>query len=69
MIAVGCLFVILVIMLFMVESYILMLLWNWLIPLFWINAPILDFFQFMGVIVLINIIGSIVRSAFTRNKE
>lgn len=69
MIAVGCLFVILVIMLFMVESYILMLLWNWLIPLFWNNAPILDFFQCMGVIVLINIIGSIVRSAFTRNKE
>ena len=69
MIAVGCLFLILVIMLFMVESYILMLLWNWLIPLFWINAPILDFFQCMGVIVLINIIGSIVRSAFTRNKE
>ena len=69
MIAVGCLFVILVIMLFMVESYILMLLWNWLIPLFWFNAPILDFFQCMGVIVLINIIGSIVRSAFTRNKE
>ena len=69
MIAVGCLFVILVIMLFMVESYILMLLWNWLIPLFWINAPISDFFKCKGVIVLINIIGSIVRSAFTRNKE
>jgi len=66
---IGCLICIVVIASFFLESYVLMLLWNWLAPLFWSEAPILGFWECIGIIVLINLIGSIIRSAFRLNKN
>jgi hypothetical protein len=44
--------------LFMVCPYVFMLLWNWLVPLFWAAAPILTFWQSVGIIILLAIVGS-----------
>lgn len=41
--------------------YVFMLLWNWLVPIFWSNAPILTFWQSFGIVVLLSIIGSFFR--------
>ena len=65
----GCLISILIVAGFFVESYVLMILWNWLAPLFWSAAPELTFLQCIGIIVLINLIGSIIRSALGFNKN
>ena len=54
---------ILVIASFFLEGYVLMLLWNWIAPLFWSAAPELTFWQCIGIIILINLIGSIIRNA------
>jgi len=64
----GCLIGILIIAAFFLESYVLMLLWNWLAPLFWSTAPEITFWQCIGIILLINLIGSIIRSAFGLKK-
>lgn len=45
-----------------IEPLILMMLWNWLAPIFWATAPILTFWQAVGVCILINIIGSAFRN-------
>lgn len=66
---IGCIVAIIVITAFFFESYVLMLLWNWLAPLFWNAAPELTFLQCIGIIVLINLIGSIIRSALGFNKN
>ena len=65
----GCLISILIVAAFFLESYVLMILWNWLAPLFWSAAPELTFLQCIGIIVLINLIGSIIRSALGFNKN
>ena len=36
--------------------YIFMILWNWLIPMFWASAPILNFWQALGIVILIKLI-------------
>ena len=60
---------ILVIASFFLEGYVLMLLWNWIAPLFWSAAPELTFWQCIGVIILINLIGSIIRNALGFKKD
>ena len=65
----GCIIAIIVIAAFFLEGYVLMLLWNWLAPLFWSAAPILCFWECIGIILLINLIGSIIRSALGLNKK
>ena len=40
-------------------GWIFMLLWNWLLPLFWASAPILNIWQGVGIIILLNIIGNL----------
>ena len=37
-------------------ALVVMLLWNWLVPLFWSGAPVLGFWQTWGIIILVNII-------------
>ena len=59
----GCIIAILVIAAFFLEGYVFMLLWNWIAPLFWSSAPELTFWQCIGIIILINLIGSIIRNA------
>ena len=41
---------------------ILMLLWNWLAPLFWVNAPILTFWQTFGIYIFILILTNLFRN-------
>lgn len=60
---------ILVIAAFFLEGYVLMLLWNWIAPLFWSAAPELTFWQCIGIIILINLIGSIIRNALGFKKD
>ena len=42
-----------------IGGWIFMLLWNWIAPLFWIGAPVLTFWQGVGVVVLLKIIGTL----------
>lgn len=42
-------------------AWIVMLLWNWVVPLFWTNAPILGFWQTWGALILLSMIGSFFR--------
>lgn len=42
-------------------AWIVMLLWNWVAPLFWCGAPILGFWQTWGALILLSIIGSFFR--------
>ena len=65
----GCLISILIVVGFFVESYVLMILWNWLTPLFWSAAPELTFWECGGIILLINLIGSILRNALGFKKD
>ena len=44
------------------EGWIASLLWNWLAPLFWENAPVLGIWQAFGILVLINIIFGVFKS-------
>lgn len=48
--------VLIIISLSLVEALISMLLWNWIAPLFWDEAPILNFWQATGVLILLNIL-------------
>jgi len=43
----------------------LMLLWNWIAPIFWVAAPVLTFWQSVGINVLLWLIGSAFRSTQT----
>ena len=47
----ACLFILIVVLFYWAAiSFIIMCLWNWLIPLFWTSAPILTFFQTAGIL-------------------
>ena len=37
-------------------GWLIMLLWNWLAPIFWKSAPILTYWQGVGVGIFINIV-------------
>lgn len=59
-----CLIVtVILIVLSFLEALIVQLLWNWLIPIFWSTAPILTYWQALGVCILLSIIGSAFRSS------
>jgi hypothetical protein len=49
------------------SGWIFMLLWNWLAPLFWSNAPILTFWQAWGVCIILSWIGSLIRGSKSSN--
>lgn len=51
----GCLLILILCIIFgAIGGLVFMLLWNWLAPLFWHNAPLLTFWQAWGVTVLIS---------------
>lgn len=43
-------------------GWLFMSLWNWLLPLIWIAAPIFTFWQALGIVMLLTIIGSLFKS-------
>jgi len=57
----GCFSCLLTILIFAAVAlflgWVLMSLWNWLVPIFWVAAPILTYWQATGIVVLISIIG------------
>jgi len=44
------------------QAWIVQLLWNWLVPVFWTSAPILTYWQSFGCCILLGIIGGFFRS-------
>ena len=59
----GCSSCLLAILIFAVVTLflglVLMSLWNWLVPIFWVAAPILTYWQATGIVVLVSIIGKL----------
>lgn len=39
-----------------ITAALFMLLWNWLVPIFWAAAPIINFWVAFGVIMLLGIV-------------
>ena len=61
----SCFFALIVIVLLsFLEAWVLMLLWNWIAPIFWATAPILTFWQAYGAMVLIQIIAGLFKNLF-----
>lgn len=61
----SCFFALIVIVLLsFLEAWVLMLLWNWIAPIFWATAPILTFWQAYGTMVLIQIIAGLFKNLF-----
>lgn len=59
---INCIFVLAIFIVCMAFTpFVFMLLWNWLVPIFWSNAPILTFWQSFGIVILLGIIGSFFR--------
>ena len=57
---IGCLIALMIIVgLAAFEGWIVSLLWNWLAPIFWANAPVLGVWQAFGILFLINLIGRV----------
>lgn len=38
------------------EAWIIMMLWNWIVPMFWASAPILNFWLTLGIMMLCNLL-------------
>jgi hypothetical protein len=55
--------IIIVITALFLQAWLVQLLWNWLVPMFWTSAPILTYWQSFGCCVLLGIIGSKFRSS------
>lgn len=53
-------YIIMILLCACITPLLLMLLWNWLIPIFWIHAPILNFWQSFGIVILLGLIGQII---------
>ena len=58
--------IVVVILLSLFTGWIFMLLWNWLAPIFWTAAPILTYWQAMGIMLILNIIGSFFKSSSSK---
>lgn len=55
---IGCILGILIaIGLAALEGLVISVLWNWLAPMFWTNAPILGIWEAFGILFLLNLIG------------
>lgn len=62
-VVIGCFLALIVIILISIfEVWVVMCLWNWLIPMFWASAPILSFAETFGVLILLNIIAAIFKN-------
>lgn len=40
----------------LIFGYPFMLLWNWIAPIYWVNAPTLTFWQAVGSLLLLDIL-------------
>lgn len=59
----GCIGSLLLIALMAIfEGWIASLLWNWIAPIFWANAPVITIWQAIGILFLLNIVFSVFRN-------
>lgn len=64
----GCMIILIILICCLtLEPLILMLLWNWLAPIFWTTAPELTFWQSFGIYILLSIIGGFFKTS--NNKQ
>jgi hypothetical protein len=49
------------------EAWIIMMLWNWIVPIFWANAPTLSFWLTLGIMMLCNLLFSNRKITVSRN--
>ena len=69
----GCMYITLILVLLTVfgvgylllTGLTLMVLWNWLAPLFWNDAPEVTYWQSVGIAFFLTIIGGILRGGIT----
>jgi hypothetical protein len=74
---VGCLAIVLVFILcaalifgvLCLEGWILMLLWNWVVPVIWAGAPTLTYWVAVGVLTLLHLIGGCFKTTVHRKNE
>ena len=60
----GCIVICVILaVLSFLEAWVVQLLWNWIAPIFWTNAPILTYWQSFGCCILLSFIGSAFRSS------
>lgn len=60
----GCMIILIILICCLtLEPLILMLLWNWLAPIFWTSAPELTFWQSLGICILLSIIGGFFKTS------
>ena len=65
----GCFYSIFVVFLIcFLFSLVFMFLWNWIIPIFWVNAPILTLFESFGCVLILCIVCGIIKSIFNPEK-
>ena len=58
--AIGCLIAIALIAgLLILEGWIAAFLWNWIAPIFWSSAPVLTTWQALGIMFVLDIIGTL----------
>ena len=55
----GCLSLIISLIIYFILALVIMLLWNYIIPIFWVSAPLLTYWQSFAIVMLIKIIKSI----------
>jgi len=51
-----------------VQSWLFMLLWNWIVPLIF-SLPHVSFFQAFGILALLNFIGGCFRSTWVKKED
>lgn len=51
------------------EGWLLMLLWNWVVPAIWAGAPTLTYWVAVGAIALLNLIGGCFKTVVHRKNE
>lgn len=69
--SIGCIWMVLLILLtitiiacvLFISGLLFMFLWNWILPIFWTNAPILNIWQAVGSVLLLSFIGGFFKSS------
>ena len=59
----GCLIILILILICsFVSALVLMLLWNWLAPIFWNEAPVLGYWEAYGINIFLGLLGGFFKS-------
>ena len=68
--AIGCFFAIVLITgLLILEGWVASLLWNWIAPIFWSSAPVLTTWQTLGIMFVLDIIGTLLFKSGSKTSD